>query len=228
MTVPIKKGSVAMALRILLVDDHILFRKGVAFLLSTHPEFEVVAEAGDGLEAIEQARQFMPDVIMMDIGMPRCNGLEATRLIKQEMPIIKIVILTVSDDDQNLFGAIKNGAEGYLLKSMEPDELFNMLAGISHGEAAITGALALKILNEFRQPEKSLDLPVEGHQELSPREIMVLEQVVAGATNQEIAETLCITENTVKIHLKNILEKLHLRNRIQAAVYAVRKGWVVD
>jgi DNA-binding NarL/FixJ family response regulator len=207
-----------MALRILLVDDHILFRKGVAFLLSTHPEFEVVAEAGDGLEAIEQARQFMPDVIMMDIGMPRCNGLEATRLIKQEMPIIKIVILTVSDDDQNLFGAIKNGAEGYLLKSMEPDELFNMLAGISHGEAAITGALALKIL----------DLPVEGHQELSPREIMVLEQVVAGATNQEIAETLCITENTVKIHLKNILEKLHLRNRIQAAVYAVRKGWVVD
>ncbi|UCC87405.1 MAG: response regulator transcription factor [Anaerolineales bacterium] len=216
----------AEPLRILLVDDHILFRKGVASLIVSHQGMEVAGEAGDGLEAVAQARKVMPDVILMDISMPKCNGLEATRLIKREMPHVKIIMLTVSDDDRDLFAAIKDGAEGYLLKNLEPRQFFDMLEGIRQGEVAISGVMASKILHEFRQPEQSLAQPSEEGDELTSREIEVLELVVEGNTNKEIAESLSITENTVKIHLRNILEKLHLQNRIQAAVYAVRQGLV--
>jgi DNA-binding NarL/FixJ family response regulator len=216
----------AEALRILLVDDHILFRKGVASLIASHPRMEVAGEAGDGLEAVAQAREMMPDVILMDISMPKCDGLEATRLIKREMPHVKIIMLTVSDDDRHLFAAIKDGAEGYLLKNLEPHQFFDMLEGLRNGEVAISGIMASKILQEFRQPEQSPARPSETEDELTPREIEVLELVVEGGTNREIAESLSITENTVKIHLRNILEKLHLQNRIQAAVYAVRQGLV--
>ncbi len=213
-------------LRILLVDDHILFRKGVASLLASRQGMEVVGEAGDGVEAIARARETMPDVILMDIGMPRCSGLEATQIIKREMPHVKIIMLTVSDDDRDLFAAVKSGAEGYLLKSLEPYQLFDMLEGVRKGEVPISGVVAVKILKEFRQPDQSLVRQPEAIDELTPREIEVLEQVVKGAANKEIATTLSITENTVKIHLRNILEKLHLQNRIQAAVYAVRQGLV--
>lgn len=216
----------AEALRILLVDDHILFRKGVASLIASHPHMEVAGEAGDGLEAVAQAREMMPDVILMDISMPKCDGLEATRLIKREMPHVKIIMLTVSDDDRHLFAAIKDGAEGYLLKNLEPHQFFEMLEGLRSGEVAISGIMASKILQEFRQPEQSSAQPSETGDDLTPREIEVLELVVEGGTNREIAESLSITENTVKIHLRNILEKLHLQNRIQAAVYAVRQGLV--
>ena len=215
-------------LRVLLVDDHILFRKGVASLLASHEDIEVVGEAGDGVEAVAKARETVPDVILMDLSMPKCSGLEATRLVKREMPHVKIIILTVSDDDRDLFAAIKNGADGYLLKNLEPHQLFDMLEGIGRGEAPISGVLAAKILQEFRQPDQSLPRQLEASDELTPREIEVLEQVVEGATNKEIAEALVITENTVKIHLRNILEKLHVQNRIQAAVYAVRQGLVDD
>jgi len=217
-------------LRILLVDDHVLFRKGVAALLAARQEMDVVVvgEASDGLEAIAQARETVPDVILMDIHMPECDGLEAVRVIKREMPHVHIIMLTVSDDDQDLFTAIKNGAEGYLLKNLEPYQLFDMLEGVRRGEAPISGTLAAKILQEFRQPDQSLVPKPEAREALTPREIEVLERVVEGATNKEIAEALVITENTVKIHLHNILEKLHLQNRIQAAVYAVREGLVDD
>ena len=134
--------------------------------------------------------------------------------------------LTVSDDDRDLFAAIKNGAEGYLLKNLEPYQLFEMLEGVRQGEAPISGTMAAKILQEFRQPTQNAAQEPEARDELTPREITVLERVVEGATNKEIAEALTITENTVKIHLRNILEKLHLQNRIQAAVYAVRQGLV--
>ncbi len=214
-------------LRVLLVDDHSLFRKGVAALLANWRDIEVVGEAADGLEGIEQARQLVPDVILMDIGMPRCNGLEAVRVIKQEMPHVHIIMLTVSDDDRNLFAAIKNGADGYLLKTLEPQELYEMLAKVRRGEAPISGVVASKILHEFRSLKQGGTHAVPA-EELTPREIEILEQVVQGATNSEIAATLCITENTVKIHLRNSLEKLHLQNRIQAAVYAVRQGLVSD
>ena len=215
-------------LRILLADDHILFRKGVAALLSARQDMQVVGEVGDGLEAIARAREMVPDVILMDIAMPKCNGLEATQIIKREMPHVHIVMLTVSDDDRDLLTAIKNGAEGYLLKNLEPHQLFAMLEGIRRGEAPIHGTLAVKILREFRHPDTSPAQAPETREELTPRETEILELVVKGATNKEIAEALRITENTVKIHLRNILEKLHLQNRIQAAVYAVRQGLVGD
>jgi DNA-binding NarL/FixJ family response regulator len=215
-------------LRILLVDDHVLFRKGLAALLAARQDMEVIGEAGDGLEAIARARETVPDVILMDIHMPECDGLEAVRIIKREMPHVHIIMLTVSDDDCDLFAAIKNRAEGYLLKNLEPYQLFDMLEGVRQGEAAISGTLAAKILQEFRRLNQSMVPKPEVRDELTPREVEVLERVVEGATNKEIAEALVVTENTVKIHLHNILEKLHLQNRIQAAVYAVREGLLDD
>lgn len=213
-------------LRILLVDDHILFREGVAALLSTRPAMEVVGQAGDGLEAIARARETVPEVILMDISMPNCSGLEAVRVIKREMPHVHIIMLTVSDDDDDLFAAIKSGAEGYLLKDLEPAQLFSMLNGVRRGEVAMSGAMAARILQEFRQPGQSRGGQGEVREELTPREVEVLAEVVKGETNKGIAAALNITENTVKIHLCNILGKLHLQNRIQAAVYAVRRGLV--
>jgi len=215
-------------LRILLVDDHVLFRKGLAALLAPRQDMEVVGEAGDGLEAIVRAQETVPDVILMDIHMPEYDGLEAVRIIKREIPHVHIIMLTVSDDDRDLFTAIKNGAEGYLLKNLEPYQLFDMLEGVRRGEAPISGTLAAKILQEFRRLDQSMVRKPEARDELTPREIEVLEQVVKGATNKDIATALSITKNTVKIHLRNILEKLHLQNRIQAAVYAVQEGLVDD
>jgi DNA-binding NarL/FixJ family response regulator len=215
-------------LRILLVDDHSLFRKGIAALLATRPNFKVVGEASDGVEALDKARELVPDVILMDLAMPRRDGLEATRLIKQELPNVHIIMLTVSDDDHNLFAAIKNGADGYLLKTLEPLELYEMLNKLYNNEAPISGKLAFRILQEFRQMKQNHANPPAAPDELTAREIEILELVVQGATNKQISETFFITENTVKIHLRNILEKLHLQNRIQAAVYAVRQGLVKD
>lgn len=213
-------------LRILLVDDHVLFRKGIASLLAVRQDITIVGEASDGDEAVIMAQQTMPDVILMDVNMPRQNGIETVKIIKRELPHIQIVMLTVSDDDNDLFEAIKSGAKGYLLKNLEPLELYGMLDRLRQGEAPISGAMAAKILREFRQPEYTQGKGAQPVDELTTREIEVLEQVVTGASNKEIADTLHITENTVKIHLRNILEKLHVQNRIQAAVYAVRQGLV--
>lgn len=211
-------------LRILLVDDHVLFRKGVAALLATRPGIQVVGEANDGLEAITAARETIPDVILMDINMPRCDGLEAARRIKCEMPHVKIVMLTVSEEDAQLFEAIKSGAQGYLLKNLEPYQLYDLLESISRGEAPLSGIIAAKILREFTHPSQSLTQEPESIEKLTNREVDILQLVAEGKSNREIASDLVISENTVKIHLRNILEKLHLENRIQAAVYAVRQG----
>jgi DNA-binding NarL/FixJ family response regulator len=162
----------------------------------------------------------------MDINMPLQNGLEATRIIKEEMPHVEIVMLTVSEDDDDLFEAIKSGAKGYLLKKLEPEQLFDMIEGVRYDEAPISGLMAAKILQEFKEPDQNISDESKPPDDLTSREIEVLEQVVAGATNQQIAKTLHITQNTVKIHLRNILEKLHVQNRIQAAVQAVRDGLV--
>ncbi|MCI0526214.1 MAG: response regulator transcription factor [Nitrospira sp.] len=213
-------------LRILLVDDHILFRKGIVSLLTARKDITVVGEAGDGLEAVTLAHQTIPDVILMDVNMPKQDGIETVKVIKREMPHIQIVMLTVSDADNDLFEAIKSGAKGYLLKNLEPQELYAMLDKLRQGEAPISGIMAAKILKEFRQPDQTHDRQTEAIDALTAREVEVLEQVVTGATNKEIADILHITENTVKIHLRNILEKLHVQNRIQAAVYAVRQGLV--
>lgn len=221
-------------LRILLVDDHTLFRKGVRALLTHHPDFEVVGEAGDGFEAITVARETMPDVILMDIDMPQCNGLEATRVIHREMPHVRIVMLTVSVDDDNLFEAIKVGAQGYLVKDLEPHQLYDFLLATSRGEAPLSGIIAARILEEVRQmkaalPEKNTSSKAdEATAELTSREIAVLGLIAQGMTNKEISSELVISENTVKNHVANIIDKLHLQNRIQAALYASRHGLTGD
>ncbi len=210
-------------MRILLVDDHALVRNGIASLLMAS-NIEVVGEASDGLEALEKARELKPDIILMDIKMPRCNGLEATRLIKAEMPQIKIIILTVSDDDEDLFEAIKSGAEGYLLKDIRTEEFLSLLSGVVRGEAAVLPLLATKIIEEFARQTARKAEPSPAESELTGRETEVLTLVAGGDSNKEIASTLNISENTVKYHLRNIMEKLHLRNRAQVAAYAVSKG----
>ncbi len=211
-------------LRILLVDDSVLFRKGIASLLSSKGNMQVVGEAGDGPEAIDRTRELLPDLILMDINMPRCDGIEATKRIKDEMPYATIVMLTVSDDDQDLFDAIKNGARGYLLKNMEPDDLFELLEGVSNGEAPISRTMATKILGEFALRTRKPTPVASPANSITPREKEVLRLVTAGMSNKEIASVLFITENTVKNHLRNILEKLHLQNRVQIAAHAVKEG----
>jgi two-component system NarL family response regulator len=196
----------------------------------------VTGTAQDGLDALEKARRLQPDAILMDIHMPRCNGIEATRLIKAEMPNIHIVMLTMSADDQHLFEAIKSGASGYLLKSLHADQFFDLLAGLARGEAPMTRDLAAKILIEFAQqsrpatPAPQSAPTVHGDDSpdrLTERQIEVLERIVQGQTNQEIATALYTTERTVKYHITEILQKLHLRNRAQIVAYALRTG-IVD
>jgi DNA-binding NarL/FixJ family response regulator len=211
--------------RVLLVDDHALFRAGIASLLGAWG-LEVVGEAGDGLEALEQVRRLHPDLVLMDITMPRCNGLEATRLIKAEMPEVRIVMVTVSEDDDDLFEAIKSGAEGYLLKDMSEEEFNRTINGIAAGEAPLSRGVAAKILEEFVRLAHD-DRPKEVESGgLTAREREVVQLVAAGATNREIAAALFISENTVNFHVKNILAKLHLKNRAQAVAYAIRTGLV--
>jgi two-component system nitrate/nitrite response regulator NarL len=212
--------------RILLVDDHVLFRKGVEAVLASRPNVEVVGEAGNGLEAIALAQETMPDLILMDISMPVCNGLEATRRIKVEMPYVKVVMVTVSEDDEDLFEAIKHGAQGYVLKDLKARQLFDVIDAVSEGQACLSGVVAARILQEFQQPTEGGAPEPETTEPLTTREIQVLRLVVEGRSNREIAQTLVLSESTVKNHLRNILDKLHLRNRIQLAVYAVRRGMV--
>lgn len=210
------------SIRALVADDHALFRKGLVTLLtSSRTGIEVVGEASDGFEAQKLARELMPDIILMDITMPGCDGLEATRRIKAEMPYVKIVILTVSDAEQDLFQAMKAGAHGYLLKNMEPEELIRHLKDAQQGEAAISAVVAAKILAEFSRKITPEPRPEDT---LTRRERQVLELVARGHTNREIASSLSITENTAKNHLKNILEKLHLQNRVQATAFAISRG----
>lgn len=215
-------------LRILLADDHTLFREGIKIALSSNPNIEVVGEASNGLEAITLARKTMPDIILMDISMPQCNGLHATSTITREMPHIKIIILTVSDQAQDLYEAIQAGATGYLLKDLQPKELFKAIEMIANGEVLLAGNVANKILDEFRHHPDPLTPDMELADPLTVREFEVLELVANGLSNSEIADRLVISPNTVKNHLSNILSKLHLRNRVQLTAYAIRKGLAKD
>jgi two-component system nitrate/nitrite response regulator NarL len=210
-------------LRILLVDDHILFRKGLARLLDAQPDFEVVGEASHGLEAIERTKALRPDVVLMDLRMPVCDGLEATRQIKRDLPAVQIVILSVSDDEQDFFAAMRYGADGYLLKDLRPEGLFRELRGLEEGEAPLSRVLASKLLRQLARRGR-LEAPPASPDVLSAREREVLLMVTEGLSNVEIAAELGIAVNTVRNHIRSILEKLGLRNRVQAAVYAVRAG----
>ena len=209
--------------RVLIVDDHDLFRDGIASLLRARG-YEVVGEASDGLEAVARARELKPELVLMDIRMPNMSGLEATRLIKAEFPDAKVVILTVSDEEEDLFEAIKSGASGYLLKNLKADVFFGLIAGVASGDAPFSPKMATKMLKEFSRKPDTPKTKETQHQSLTDRETEVLRLVADGRGNKEIAAELFITESTVKYHLRNILDKLHLENRFQVIAYAARRG----
>ena len=214
-------------IRVLLADDHQLFREGLANILNAQPDFEVVGEASDGLEVLVKARKLTPDLILMDVSMLGCDGVEATQRVKQELADVVIVMLTVRDEDEKLFEAIKSGAQGYLLKSIRSRELLSMLRGAVRGEAAITPALGGRMLEEFRRlSQQARKLPEEDVPSLTRREQEVLSLVAQGASDQEIAQALTISIHTVKSHMRNILSKLHLSQRHEAALYALREGLI--
>jgi len=210
-------------MKVLLVDDHALFRAGLASLLKAWG-LQVVGQADNGKEAIAKARELHPNLIFMDINMPAVDGLAATRAIKTEFPDMKVVMLTVSDDDNDLFEAIKSGAEGYLLKNLREEEFADLVKRIGHGEPAISPGLARKLLQEFAHLKQEKSSP-ELNGGLTDREGEVLERVAQGCSNKEIASALYISENTVNYHMKNILSKLHLRNRAQVVAWAVEHGF---
>jgi len=213
------------AIRVVLVDDQQLFRKGVRALLEEEGGFEIVGEAGDGAQGLQIVLATRPDVVLMDVQMPVCTGVEATRNIKAQRPDTRVIVLTVSDADDDLFEAIKAGADGYLLKDLKPEELFRMIKGVLEGETPISPPVASKLLGEFRKRPWRETAQTAGS-ELTQREKEVLQLVASGQSNAEIAARLYIVEGTVKNHLHNILEKLHLQNRVQAAAFAVREGLV--
>lgn len=212
-----------MSTRVLVVDDHALFRDGMASLINAWG-MEVVGQAADGLEAIEKVRELQPDLVLMDINMPRLDGVEATRVLRSEHPDLKVVIVTVVDDDESLFEAIRSGANGYLLKDTPGDEVGPLLAGIAEGKTPLSAGLAARILGEFAGNREPSRRPRPAMDALTARETEILIAVSDGDINKEIAAALGISTNTVNFHMKNILSKLQLRNRAQAVAYAVRTG----
>jgi two-component system NarL family response regulator len=216
-------------IQVLLVDDHALFREGLSKIIKSQPDFEVVGEANDGIEAMIKASELLPDLILMDVTMPVCDGLEATQRIKANLPDVIIVMLTVSDEDGKVFEAIRNGAQGYLLKSINSNEMLASLRGAVRGEAAISRALGGRMLEEFRrisQRSASASISSEELVSLTIREQEVLKLVAEGKTNKEIGTILNVSINTVKSHMRKILSKLHLSKRQEAALYAKQEGLI--
>ena len=212
------------AVRVLIVDDHALFRRGLQMVLENEDDIEVVGEAGDGHEALVQAEKTTPDVVLMDVRMPKRSGIEATRAIKDVLPSVKILMLTISDEEADLYEAIKAGASGYLLKEISIDEVANAVRSVQAGQSLISPSMASKLLTEFAAMVKRRDerSQVPGPR-LTERELEVLKLVAKGMNNRDIGAELFISENTVKNHVRNILEKLHLHSRMEAVVYAVRE-----
>jgi two-component system NarL family response regulator len=213
---------VADAIRVLICDDHALFRRGLIMVLESEDGIEVVAEAEDGEEAIRKAEEAAPDVVLMDVRMPRMSGIEATRAIAEAVPTAKILMLTVSDEEEDLYEAVKAGATGYLLKEISIEEVANAIRAVVTGQSLISPSMASKLLSEFNNLAKQAQQKVIAPK-LTDRELQVLKLVAQGMSNREAAETLFISENTVKNHVRNILEKLHLHSRMEAVVYAVRE-----
>jgi len=207
-------------IRVLIADDHDVVRRGLRALLETEDNIEIVGEAEDGVEAVLKARSLNPDVILLDLMMPRKNGIEAISDIKQESPAARILVLTSFSDDEKVFAAIKAGALGYLLKETSPDELLQAVRDVHNGESSLHPAIARKLIRELNRPSP---LP-PSDEPLTDREVEVLIKVARGLSNQEIADSLVISERTVRTHVSNILSKLHLANRTQAALYALKEG----
>lgn len=213
-----------MTIKVLVADDHKLFRQGLISLMKTREDFvEIVGEAETGEDAVKMAEELRPDVILLDIYMPEMDGLQAAKEIRARFPEIAIVMLTSSERDGHLYEAVKLGVAGYLLKSLDANELFDLLNGVVRGEIAMTRSMAGQMLKAVAN--RAVDSE-RGEQALTERELFVLRLVASGASNIEIAETLSISVNTVKSHLKNILDKLQLENRTQAATYAIKHGLV--
>jgi two-component system, NarL family, nitrate/nitrite response regulator NarL len=211
-----------MTIKILLVDDHTLFRSGIKLLLQRNPEFEIVGEASDGLEGVKRAKQLRPDVVLMDLNMAGLSGLEAMQLIVEDMPDIAVLMLTVSEEAEDLSTALKNGARGYLLKNIEADYLTQSIKRAAAGESVIAEAMTAKLIMQFRSGMNTT-APAE-KEKLTPRERETMVCVARGESNKEIARNLNVAESTVKIHVQNILKKLSLSSRVQIAVYAVERG----
>ena len=212
-------------IRILLADDHTLFRKGISTLLQEMPGLEVVGEAGNGQEATELAHRLMPDVVLMDISMPRMSGIEATQRILKENPHIGIVLVTMFDEPESAFEGMRAGARGYVLKEAEPEELQRVVEAAHRGEVMLCPIIASKVLEHFERISKGTQeaLPYE---QLTQRELEVLQEAANGGSNKEIATKLSISEKTVKNHVANIFAKLQVNDRTQAVLFAIRKGLV--
>ena len=220
-----ESGRRTEPIRTLIVDDHALFRRGLEIVLLTEPDIEVVGQAGDGTEAIDKAGEFVPDVVLMDVKMPRSSGIEACRTIKAVVPSAKIIILTMSDEEEDLFEAIRAGASGYLLKDIPLDDLAEAVRSVHGGQSLISPSMAGKLLSEFatlakRDTEEPPQLPAP---KLTDREMQVLKLVARGMNNRDIAKELFISDNTVKNHVRNILEKLQIHSRMEAVMVAVRE-----
>ncbi len=206
----------------LVVDDQELFRRGITMLLEAEPGIEVIGEAGDGVDGIALAESTAPDVVLLDVRMPRLSGIEACTQIKQRVPSAKILMLTVSDDEADLYEAVKSGASGYLLKDSSIDEVAQAVRVVSDGQSLISPSMASKLIEEFKQLAKPERQQVPGLR-LTDRELQVLKLVAEGKNNRAISRALYISENTVKNHVRNILEKMQLHSRVEAAMYAVRE-----
>lgn len=217
-------GGDDVVVRVMICDDQPLFRRGLNVVLHAEEGIEVVGEAEDGEDAIAKAEELAPDVVLMDVRMPRVNGIEATRVIHERVPSTRILMLTVSDDDQDLFEAVKAGASGYLLKEVSVEEVAESVRAVMQGHTLISPSMASKLLTEFVNLEKRVNEKIRfASPSLTARELEVLKLVAKGGSNREIADTLFISENTVKNHVRNILEKLHMHSRMEAVMYAVRE-----
>jgi len=216
-------GGSPAPIRVLVVDDHALFRRGLEMVLAQEPDIDVVGEAGDGAEAVELAADLLPDVILMDIRMPRRSGIEACSAIKEVVPSAAIVMLTISDEEADLFEALKAGATGYLLKEISIDEVATAIRAVAGGQSLISPSMATKLISEFASMTKESARESVPAPRLTERELEVLRLVARGMNNRDIARMLYISENTVKNHIRNILEKLQLHSRMEAVVYAVRE-----
>jgi len=221
-----------MPIRILLIDDHTLFRSGVRLLLQRQPDFVVVAEAGDGVEGLKRAKELQPDVILLDLNLPGLSGLETLQLLAQDLPSCAVIILTVSEEGEELAQALRDGARGFLVKNIDADALTTAIRRAAAGESVIAPSMTGKLVDQFRvqasaaganTPAGTPAAPVGRHR-LTAREMQIIQYLARGDSNKTIARELDVSESTVKIHVQNVLKKLNLTSRVQVAVYAVEHG----
>ncbi|MGX7002021.1 response regulator [Caballeronia sp. KNU42] len=216
-----------MTIRILLIDDHTLFRSGVRALLQRQPDFEVVDDAADGIEGFKRAKQHRPDVVLLDLNMPGLSGIETLQLLQQDLPHTAVIMLTVSEDVDELTHALREGACGYLLKNMEADALATMIRRAAEGESVIAESMTQRLIAQMRAPVRARDAApprsLEPSPELTPRERDIVRILARGASNKDIARELDLAESTVKIHVRNVLRKLNLSSRVQIAIHALAR-----